>query len=222
MEEKTRKTKLQKRLNDLIRKLINKQNFSEQNLENLNLNFSFLEKEVTKSLSEYKDSYHDESFDFSSRIKFELKVSEVINIDTRLSNFKTVHKNKFSTFNNEITDSNYSGIFDVLSPGIYKAMFLKVQKPVTYNYCINFLKAQNCILGGVQALTLVWSTYKFVFIQNGRYFSLSEKDSLWKDDNNIPRIPYVEKNQQTGWVWDAEDADEVFAEGDWILCIFPN
>ncbi len=77
-------------------------------------------------------------------------------------------------------------------------------------------------MGGVQALTLVWSTYKFVFIQNGRYFSLSEKDSLWKDDNNIPRIPYVEKNQQTGWVWDAEDADEVFAEGDWVLCIFPN
>ncbi len=109
---------------------------------------------------------------------------------------KDGYKNKIIDLSREFKDVNFANpSYKFDRHGKYVLKLFQIEKPVTPEECIDFLKSQNAILTGAQGLVRAWEeTFreKGVYLPSWQWFvSLDEKSHLWEDEDGYARVPFL-------------------------------
>ncbi|MDO8624181.1 MAG: hypothetical protein Q7R54_02385 [bacterium] len=128
--------------------------------------------------------------------EFEITVPTDYVHDTRLDSFRAGHHAAFYSYNDAITDQNFSGKATMkLAPGrkLKVAVYdIRHGVIVTSDDNMKFIRSQNGILTGAHGNSLVWEQRSEELPKGRRYLSFDEKDVLWEDADGLHRVPSVD------------------------------
>ena len=145
---------------------------------------------------------------------FEIEVPANYNQATRLDSFKKENKKKFYSYNDDITDKNFSQVSTVLKSCqkmLVKVFEIKSGEVVNSQSCVGFLKTNNALFTGAQGASLVWEQKREELPKGKWYASFDEKDKLWKDADGYHRVPSVDAYGDGGFGFDLG-----YVESDWL------
>ncbi len=157
---------------------------------------------------------------FALLTTFQFTVPDDYNHPTQLASFAKENREKFYSYNNNITDANFARATNKLTPGkTYGAKIFGITQRVTSEDCLAFLKTQKAILVGAQGISVVWQQAKEQFSKGKWTVSFDEKDALWQDAVGYHGVPYVSQYSGGGW-----DFVLGYFEGGWrgdrcLLCV---
>lgn len=155
---------------------------------------------------------------FTLQKQFNITVPKDYNPKTQLTTFKKKYGKDFYLYNGDITDENFKN--SKLKAGKeYTVKVFGIDTLVTTSdKCIAKIKKENGILTGAQGASLVYQLKKDEFSNNKLYISFDEKDRLWKDTDDLHRVPCVYRLSDGDFSFNLG-----FFEGDWgadgcVLC----
>lgn len=145
-----------------------------------------------------KHSVQDERFNLVNT--FKLTVPTSYNHATQLTSFSKENREKFSYYNNALTDENFAKATNKLVPGkTYTAKIFQLTTRMFSENCVEFLKTQKAILVGAQGISLVWQEKKNEFSVGKWTVSFDEKDALFVGADGYHRVPFVGRFSGGGW-----------------------
>src|SRR3989344_7322656 len=98
---------------------------------------------------------------FSLLSTFQITIPEDYDHATQLASFSKENREKFYSYNNSITDVNYAGVTNKLTPGkTYEVKIFGITQRVPSEDCLAFLKTQTAVLVGAQGISVVWQQAK--------------------------------------------------------------
>jgi hypothetical protein len=106
----------------------------------------------------------------------------------------SMNRDEFYSFNEAITDKNFSNPSRILKPG--DKLWVRAFKQVvpgntTSEDRMDFLSKMNAIHTGAQGASLVCQQKRNLLPKGYWYCSFDEKDHLWKDSDGSHRVPFV-------------------------------
>ncbi len=138
----------------------------------------------------------------SALTEFELIVPVDYNHDTQIDTFrvKTEALKTTSYFYDELTSKNFAKATNKLIPAKkYKVKIFPILAEVSSSDCLSFLAKQKVILVGGQGLTLVQDLKSEEFPVDKTVVSFDEKNTLWEDSDEHPRVPSMSRSSDGEW-----------------------
>jgi len=141
--------------------------------------------------------------------------------NTRLASFEKENRKKFYSWNDDITDENFSKATVQLKPG--QKLHVKVFRQTTSGSTTSeerlaFLKTQNVVLTGAQGVSLVFEQKREDLPKGYWYVSFDEKEALWKDAYGSHRVPHVSRYSDGGWRFSLGCFEGVWYNDHCLLC----
>lgn len=140
---------------------------------------------------------------------------------TRLMSFEEENRKKFYSYNDNVSDANFSHSSRAMNPG--DKLWVRVFKQIvpgttTSEERLAFLKTQNAVFVGAQGLTLVWEQKKDQLPRGYWYCSFDEKRNLWRDAGGSHRVPSLYHHSDGDWDFSLGDFEGVWHDADCLLC----
>ncbi len=140
---------------------------------------------------------------------------------TQLASFKKKNHEKFSYYNDAITDANFSNPTRVLKPG--EKLFVRVFHQIvsgntTSEERMEFLSQYNPVYTGAQGASIVWEQKRDRLPKGKWYSSFDEKDRLWKDSGGYHRVPLVWALVDGDFKFDLGRFENPWGDDGCILC----
>ena len=139
--------------------------------------------------------------------KFELLVDlGIVEIDKDyvhsncLDSFGLRNRNKFSEYNDAITDLNFPNPSRILKPGdkLWVRVFNQISnRTTTSDERMAFLATLGAIHTGAQGASIVWEQKRAHLPKGLFYSSFDEKDHLWQDHDGNHGIPRIDAYQDS-------------------------
>ena len=111
---------------------------------------------------------------------------------TQLASFKKKNYKKFYSYNDAITDQNFSNPSRILKPGdklLVRAFKQIVPDTTTSEERMAFLETQGAVYTGAQGASILWDQRHDQLPKNKWYYSLDKKERLFKDAGDDHRVP---------------------------------
>lgn len=164
-----------------------------------------------------KHSAQDERFKLVNT--FKLTVPTSYDHATQLTSFSKENYKKFSYYNDALTDENFAKITNKLIPGkTYAAKIFQLTTKMSSEDCVVFLKTQKAILVGAQGISLVWQEKKNEFLVGKWIVSFDEKDTLFVDADDYPRVPGMNRDSDGGWHFYLGNFEDDWSTAACLLC----
>lgn len=120
--------------------------------------------------------------------------------DTALASFEKANRKKFYSYNDDITDANFSNPSRVVKAGdrlLVRAFHQTAAGTTTSTERVDFLRAlPGNVFVGAQGAALVFEQKRAKLPKGKWYASFDEKDRLYEDAGHHGRVPHV--NADTG------------------------
>ena len=113
---------------------------------------------------------------------------------TQLASFRKKNYRKFYSYNDAITDQNFSNPSRILKPGdklLVRAFKQIVPDTTTSEERMAFLETQGAVYTGAQGASLVFDQKRDRLPKGYWYCSFDKKERLFKDAFSCYRVPYV-------------------------------
>ncbi len=137
---------------------------------------------------------------FTLLTTFQFMVPSDYDHSKQLAPFAEENREKFYSYNDNITDANFAKVTNRLTPGkTYEAKVFGITERVSSEDCLAFLKTQKALLVGAQGISVVWQQAKEQFPKGKWTVSFDEKDTLWQDADGSRRVPDVFQDSDGGW-----------------------
>lgn len=114
---------------------------------------------------------------------------------TQLESFRKNNGKMFYSYDDNITDQNFSKATVQLTPG--RKLHVRAFKQIVHGRTtseerMEFLAKQNAVHTGAQGLSLVFEKKRDQLPKGFWYASFDEREALWKDADGYRRVPYVD------------------------------
>lgn len=144
------------------------------------------------------------------------------NHDTQLDDFGAKTRTLKSThyYNPNLTSKKFAKATNKLVPGKTYGikMFPLLERGISSEDCIAFLKSNNAILVGSQGLTALQSDQPDIFPAGKWTVSFDEKKTLWKDADGSHRVPGVYRSSDGYWEFNLGDFEFSWYSDDVLVC----
>ena len=142
--------------------------------------------------------------------------------DTQLTKFREANHNKFTLYNNDITDQNFSKVTTKLVPGRkfnVKIFAINIGKYVSSKGCLIFLRKQKAVFVGTQGASLIWQKKKEKLPINKWSISFDEKKALWKEPRGyFEMLPCVDRFSAYDWRFHLVLFRSYWSDNDCLIC----
>ena|SRR3989344_2868262 len=111
---------------------------------------------------------------------------------TQLASFRKKNYKEFYSYNDAITDQNFSNPSRILKPGdkLLVRAFKQIVPDVTASEeRMAFLETQGAVYTGAQGASILWDQRHDQLPKNKWYYSLDKKERLFKDAGDDHRVP---------------------------------
>lgn len=166
---------------------------------------------------------------FYEHRKFTIKVPTRYRHESQVDNFaKRVRGQKATELlSPSLTDANFSRVTDRLQAGkTYEVVFFLVQRDVSSDTCLAFLKSERALLVGAQGLTLVQGLEPGEFPPDSWVYSLDTKANLFPEEvregrkkRYVYQTPWAQRRPSGLWSFGTWDFVEGHEQGDMLLCV---
>ena len=141
--------------------------------------------------------------------------------DTRLTMFSEKNKKKFYSYDDNITDENFSHPTRILKPGdkLHARVFQQVVSGTTTSEeRLAFLATQKAIYTGAQGASLVFDQKRNQLPKGKWYSSFDKPDRLWEDADGNHRVPNVNAHSGGDFDFDLGNFENVWHDNLAFLC----
>ncbi len=137
---------------------------------------------------------------FEQISEFIVVVPKGYNHDTRLDTFAKEHRKEFYSYNDSITDKNFSKATTKLVAGRkFKVKIIQIKSRVSSEDCLAHLRSHKAVLVGAQGTSLAYEQAKDKLPVSRWSVSFDEKEALWKDADGYRRVPRVHRGSGGGF-----------------------
>ncbi len=140
---------------------------------------------------------------------------------TRLDSFRKNNWEKFYSYNDELTDTNFGNPSRVMKPGDrfrVKVFKQTVGGTTTSEERLAFLKSQNAVLTGAQGASLVFGEERGHLPKGYWHSSFDEKDRLWKSVAGYHRVPSIDARSSGYFDFRLGHFESVWDDSHTVLC----
>jgi len=150
---------------------------------------------------------------------FELKVPDDYDHASRLNTFFQNHEHELSGYDRRITDDNFAQVSTHLTPGQELLVkIFQINKQITHEECLSFLRQQKAILVGAQGASLVLEHNKENLPDDMCILSLDKVDTLYQDHEGDHCVPYLERCENNIWGFGLGYAEHDWHDDNCFLC----
>ncbi|MFH1473224.1 MAG: hypothetical protein ABIF06_02330 [bacterium] len=150
-----------------------------------------------------------------------ITVPEDYEHETRLADFRRAHGKKFYSFNDALTDTNFSNPSRVLKPGDRLAVTAYKQimsGTTTSEERMTFLRSQGSVFTGAQGASLVFEQKRDRLPKGYWYASFDEPERFWVDADGYHRVPRVDAHSDGAFHFHLGFFEEVSYDHRALLC----
>ena len=144
-----------------------------------------------------------------------ITVPDGYNHATRLATFTAANRKKFFSFNEDVTDANFSNAMTRLVVG--RKLRVRAWKQIvggttTSEERMAFLAKQNSIHTGAQGLSLVFEQKRAKLPKGFWYASFDEKNALWEDADSFHYVPVLFADPGGRFAWGLGDFENPWSD----------
>ena len=140
---------------------------------------------------------------------------------TQLASFRKKNYKEFYSYNDAITDQNFSNPSRILKPGdklCVRAFEQVVGGTTTSEERMAFLETQGAVYTGAQGASILWDQRHDQLPKNKWYCSFDKKERLFKDADGRRRVPRIRIFSDGDFYFRLGGFERTWREGDVILC----